>query len=167
MVKKILLIINLLFFIFIWGIIAIQRQSFIGEIGISPLPLLLIVFVTKPSPKNRGGSRGGKILEDKIRLNHISGWTNRFINLNSDLMWLYGLVVAEGSKKGITLNINENDLSEKAINIYKNIFNKESFIYKNKKEICKFTAKMKNEQIVKFNFDEPMILILTKKSVNL
>lgn len=89
-------------------------------------------FITKPCPNNRGGSRGGKITENKVRLNHSSGWCDRFVDVNSDLMWLYGLVVAEGSKKGISLNINEEDFANKAIEIYKNIFNKESFIYKNK-----------------------------------
>lgn len=86
-------------------------------------------FVTSPSPSGRGGAKGGKTLLDTFRLNHVSGWSNRFINLDADLMWFYGIVVAEGSRKGISLNANENDIADRAISLYKKFFNRDSAKY--------------------------------------
>lgn len=70
----------------------------------------------------RGGNIGGKIDGNLCRLNQSCVWINKKIILTSDLMWLYGLVVAEGFKKGIALHKKEIDIANKAIRIYKNTF---------------------------------------------
>lgn len=86
-------------------------------------------YIKSPHRVNRGGSAGGSFTENMVRLNHSCGWTRRYIELDNDIMWLYGLVIAEGSGKGIALNIDEEDLSDRALLIYKNIFGRDSNIF--------------------------------------
>ena len=52
------------------------------------------------NPNNRW-SRGGQIKEEKIKLSSSGAYINKKIKLNEELMYLYGLYVAEGSKKGL------------------------------------------------------------------
>ena len=85
-------------------------------------------YVTKASSKK--SSRGGDFNETSVRINNTSGWCDRFITIDEDIMWLYGIVVAEGSKKSITLNSNENDIAERAIKIYKKVFNRDSNVFR-------------------------------------
>lgn len=94
------------------------------------LKLDLSKYVTIANP-NKRGSRGGVILEDKIKLNSVCPFIPRYITLDKELMWMYGLVVAEGSKKSIVLNINEKDYAARFIAKYKDLFNLESSIYLN------------------------------------
>ena len=70
----------------------------------------LAKYITKPS--NKKNSRGGAFTDEKVRINHCSGWSDRYITVDNKLMWLYGLVVAEGSCKSIVLNRLETTLSE-------------------------------------------------------
>ena len=86
------------------------------------------------SPTNlgvRGGSVGGKIKGDKVRLSHSSKWINKTIQLTSDLLWLYGLVVAEGSKRGVALHKKEKRIADKSVRIYKKLTGFNSNIRKN------------------------------------
>lgn len=78
-------------------------------------------------------SRGGKLFDNNtVRLRNSTKPIPRYISLSNDLMWLYGLFVAEGSNKGIVLNINETDYANKAIKIWKDVFGFDSRIYENK-----------------------------------
>ena len=92
----------------------------------------LAKYVTKPNKVGKGGSVGGKILANKVRLNHSGGWCDRSISLDEDIMWLYGLIIAEGSSRHISLNISETDISGRVSNIYKKVFNRNVSIYVNK-----------------------------------
>lgn len=79
------------------------------------------------------GSRGGKLFDNNmVRLRNCTKPIPRYISLSNDLMWLYGLFVAEGSRKGIVLNINETDYANKAIKIWKDVFGFDSKVYENK-----------------------------------
>lgn len=84
---------------------------------------------------NKGGSVGGKVGPNRVRLNHRSGWCDRFINLTSDLMWLYGISIAEGSERGLVLNKTETKFANKAAKIYSDIFGKETNIRVKKNSI--------------------------------
>jgi hypothetical protein len=83
----------------------------------------------------KGGSSGSIITENKVSLMQSMKPANRYIKLDNDIMWLYGLCVAEGSRKSIALNKNERDFAEKAFSIYRNIsgLNIECKLYENKK----------------------------------
>jgi hypothetical protein len=96
----------------------------------------MIKYGNKSSRTNkRGGSSGMVLNEDKtkIALMHTMKLANRFISLNEDIMWLYGLTVAEGYKRGLCLSIHEKDYIKKAIKTYKDItgLNLKSNIRKN------------------------------------
>ncbi len=80
----------------------------------------LAKYVTVANP-NKRGSRGGIIKENEVKLNSSASYIPRFINVDKDLMWMYGLTVAEGSKKGLSLHIDEENYYLKSAKIYKNI----------------------------------------------
>lgn len=88
-------------------------------------------------PNKRGGSSGGIVENDKVAFMHTLTKIPRYLKLNEDIMWLYGISVAEGSKKGLTLHINEIEYRDRAINIYKNITGLNSNIYEYRdKNVC-------------------------------
>ena len=77
-------------------------------------------------------SVGGEIISDtEIRLVNNSVHIPRYININEDLMYLYGWFVAEGSKKGLVMNIDELDIANGLGNIWHNAFGVDYKIYKN------------------------------------
>ena len=77
-------------------------------------------------------SVGGEIISDtEIRLVNNSVHIPRYININEDLMYLYGWFVAEGSTKGLVMNINEFDIANRLGNIWRNVFGVDYKIYKN------------------------------------
>lgn len=92
------------------------------------ITLDLAKYVTVAN-KKLPGSRGGKISDKYVRLFSNGLSINRYITLNEDLMYLYGLFAAEGSKKGITLNSNEINLANKAKKIWMENFGVKSKIY--------------------------------------
>ena len=87
-------------------------------------------YVTIRNP-NKRNSRSGAIKDSVIKLNSSGQFIPRYVKLDKELMWMYGLVVAEGSKKNIGLNINETDYANRFIKKYKEIFGLDSVIYKN------------------------------------
>jgi hypothetical protein len=90
----------------------------------------MLQYINKKS--NKLGSRGGKLLENNIvRLTNSSKHTPRYIKLTEDLMWLYGLFVAEGSTKGVVLNINETEYIEKVKRIWQETFGLNVRIFNN------------------------------------
>lgn len=93
----------------------------------------LSTHITYRNP-NIKSSRGGSFTDDKVRLSHVTPEIDRFITPDKDLMYLYGVTVAEGSRKGISLNINELDIAKRCIKIYKDKFNLDSVIYTNKEK---------------------------------
>jgi len=71
-------------------------------------------------PSDLISSRGGKeIDENLIRLRNCTNPIPKYIKIDNDLMWLYGLFVAEGSNKGLTLNIEEKEYADKVRKIWK------------------------------------------------
>ena len=93
-----------------------NKNDFIDKIDLSG-------FINKSSkiPHKRGGSPGGKIIGDKVRIMHRLPFIDKYINLNEDIMWLYGLTVAEGSKRGLSLHKSEIDFANRAKKIYSTI----------------------------------------------
>lgn len=87
-------------------------------------------YVTIADP-NKRSSRSGVIKDNVIKLNSSSPFIPRYVNVDKELMWMYGLAVAEGSKKSIALNINEVDYANRFIKKYKDIFGLDSAIYIN------------------------------------
>lgn len=99
------------------------RKDFVPYIDISK-------YINKTSriKGKRGGSSGGKIIGDKCRLMHTLSFIPSKIPITKDLMWLYGITVAEGYKRGISLHKQEINLANKASKIYNNIFGLKSKI---------------------------------------
>jgi hypothetical protein len=58
------------------------------------------------------------VSENEVAFMHTLTKIPRYLTLTKDIMWLYGLSAAEGSKRGLTLNINESNLANKADKIY-------------------------------------------------
>jgi len=80
-------------------------------------------------------SRGGALLDDNmVRLRNNTKEIPRYIELNNEIMWLYGLFIAEGSAKGLALNINEIDFVIKVKKIWKEYFNNDCRIYTNEEK---------------------------------
>lgn len=103
-------------------------QAKVGCISPSaPIKMIdLTPFVTTPhrAEVGRGGSVGGRIDGHRCRLTNGSVWVDRFLPLTEDLMWLYGLVVAEGSSGSLSLHAKETDLADRALSIYGRIINR-------------------------------------------
>lgn len=75
-------------------------------------------------------SVGGKMISDtEIRLSNNGLHIPRYININEDLMYLYGWFVAEGSTKGLAMNIDELDIAKRLGYIWHNTFGVEYKIY--------------------------------------
>lgn len=88
-------------------------------------------YIHKPD-RQKMFSRGGHVDSSTAITLVIAGHTiPRYININKDIMYLYGWFVAEGSRKGLTLNINEENIAKKLEKIWENTFNLPSHIYKN------------------------------------
>ena len=84
---------------------------------------------------NNRWSRGGQIKGNKIKLSSSSAYIDKKIKLNEELMYLYGLYVAEGSKKGLvfgSFNNFELERVEDVKRIWKENFGLEVREYKNK-----------------------------------
>lgn len=78
--------------------------------------------------KDIPGSRGGKFLPDgRIMLKHNSVPIQRYISLTPELMFAYGLYVAEGSTRNYTLNINEEALAREIGAVWVKTFNSSYF----------------------------------------
>lgn len=68
-------------------------------------------------------SRSGKIFNDgKIKLNSSSPIINSKIKVDKDLMWLYGLFCAEGSRNNLTLSCCEGEMAYKAGCVWRKTF---------------------------------------------
>lgn len=105
----------------------------IAEINDSPVVVDMARWI-KPASELEG-SRGGKILADgTVRLRNCTTPIPRHVLINEDVMWLYGLFVAEGSCKGIVLNISEDDIANRAIDIWERTFNQSAHVYRNEEK---------------------------------
>lgn len=96
----------------------LQSQKDYTQEDLKQLDLAKYVTIANP---NKRGSRGGIVTEDTVKLNSSASHIPRYIKITKDLMWFYGLTVAEGSKKGLTLHINEEEYYLKCAEIYNNI----------------------------------------------
>lgn len=75
-------------------------------------------FITRRN-ENLVSSRGGKDFNDgTIRLRNSTPRVPADIKLTPELMWAYGLFVAEGSKKGYSLNYKEIEFASRIIAIW-------------------------------------------------
>ncbi len=82
--------------------------------------ICLLPYINKISriKNKKGGSSGGKVLGENCRLSHNTPIIPHTIKLSEDIMWLYGLTVAEGDYRGLTLGPEEQNIAEKALKIY-------------------------------------------------
>ena len=92
-------------------------------------------YIKPANPENGHTSRGGAIIdENTVRLRNSTKHIPKIINLSNDLMYLYGWFVAEGSTKGLSMNINEYEDAIKLGDIWNNTFNTSYKIYKNEEK---------------------------------
>lgn len=76
------------------------------------------------------GCNGGRINDDgTIRIYGNSYDIPRYIEIDEDLMWMYGLYISEGSYKGIVINKDEFYMGHKAADIWKEKTGLESVWY--------------------------------------
>lgn len=82
-------------------------------------------FINNSSRKSnkRGGSSGGIVKDNFVAFMHTLTPIPRYLTIDEDIMWLYGISVAEGSRRGLSLNIKETDIANKALSIYSKITN--------------------------------------------
>lgn len=85
----------------------------------SPTLLNISQFIIERSehPNSRSGSINGNMHKYCSR----SIYVPNEISLSKELMFLYGIVVAEGSKKGITLHANETDIAQRVGKFYSSL----------------------------------------------
>lgn len=73
--------------------------------------------------ENNIHSVGGKIFNNNtIRTSNSCKPIPRYMNLNKELMYLYGWYIAEGSSKSLVMNKNEIDIAKSLEKFGKNIF---------------------------------------------
>lgn len=78
------------------------------------------------------GSVGGKLISDtEVRISNSCKSIPRYINITKQLMYLYGWFIAEGSTKGLVMNINEMKIAHKLGEIWDNIVGLPYKIYTN------------------------------------
>lgn len=92
-----------------------------GKSTINTIDLTKFVNASSKIPGKRGGSSGGIVTDKTIAFMHTLTSIPRTLKLTSNLMWLYGLSVAEGSKRGLSLGAHETKFANKAANIYNKI----------------------------------------------
>lgn len=82
------------------------------------------------------GSRGGKIENDNFKYSSNSKFTPINVDIDSYLMFFYGIVVAEGSKKNVSLHFKEMNIAIELGEYYNKISNNAGFrIYENKNSL--------------------------------
>lgn len=76
-----------------------------GDYSKNAIKIDMAKYLTK-AKKGLKGSTGGRILEDgKLFLGTNSPKIDRYIDVDEDLMWLYGLWVAQGADTTLTINV--------------------------------------------------------------
>jgi len=106
----------------------LKTSSFEQQKYIESIDLLPFCNETSRASGKRGGSSGGRDLGDKICFMHTLSPIPKDLQITNNLMWLYGISVAEGSKRCISLHIKEKDYANKAVSIYRDIFGLDSNI---------------------------------------
>lgn len=83
-------------------------------------------YINLESYTNKGYNCGGKIISNElVRLNHLpNSIVPRFLKINEQLMFCYGLVVAEGDYHNISMHQKERNILEKFLKNYGTIINK-------------------------------------------
>lgn len=77
-------------------------------------------------------SVGGKIFEDHtVRISNSGRTMPRYINLNTEIMYLYGWYVAEGSNKSLVMHKKELPIAQRLGEIWKKYFFTDYHIYEN------------------------------------
>ena len=107
---------------------------------------------------NNRWSRGGQIKGNKIKLSSSSAYIDKKIKLNEELMYLYGLYVAEGSRDGLvfgSFNNFELERIEDVKRIWKENFGLEVRKYKNKNSNS-ISVELQSEKIVESFFVKEM-----------
>lgn len=89
--------------------------------NLAPLDLAPYAKPSSRVPGRRGGASGGTVKKDTVRLMHTLPFVPRYIEIDHDLMWFYGLVTAEGFSRGIALHKKEIAIANRAIKIYSKI----------------------------------------------
>lgn len=92
----------------------------------------LAKYIHKSNPKLPTSVGGRPLTDTSIRLVNNTSEIPRYINLNEQIMYLYGWFVAEGSSKGLTMNINEKNIAIQLGEIWRNTFCCNYRIYENK-----------------------------------
>jgi hypothetical protein len=64
---------------------------------------------------------GSSIKGDMIKFTYLSPYVNKYLKLTEDVMWLYGISVAEGSSRGLTFHKKESEFADRAKKIYEKI----------------------------------------------
>ena len=100
----------------------LNKSLLIGTSSCFNVPILDMGDVITISKNTRYG-RSGVIYDNSVKVSHIGPEINRFIPVTEKLMYLYGLVCAEGSAKSLTFHQKEESVAKKFIEDYLDIIN--------------------------------------------
>lgn len=104
---------------------------------------------------NQKGSRGGTYNKTHVRISNSCKWIPRYLTVDEDVMYLYGIFVAEGSTKGLSLHIDEyNSIFKRVEKIWAKITGglKSKTYIKNKS----LTVELQSTRIVKAVFNDAL-----------
>lgn len=104
---------------------------------------------------NQKGSRGGTYNKTHVRISNSCKWIPRYLTVDEDVMYLYGIFVAEGSTKGLSLHIDEyNSIFKRVEKIWAKITGglKSKTYIKNKS----LTVELQSTRIVKAIFNDAL-----------
>jgi len=117
----------------------VQASQLLGH----ALDQLRVLQVTEPHPSTIDlapyilpkvvgrGQAGGVATSTQVRLSGRNSMAPRYVTLTPNVMWLYGLAVAEGTHRGLSLHKKETGIAKQAVGIYADITGLESAIRPN------------------------------------
>ena len=104
-------------------------SHFDGKSNEEPIICDMSQYIHNANPKYKNAHSGYITDDNKVILCSHAPAIPRYITLNEDLMWLYGLYVAEGSSKSFVLHEKETDFANRIKQIWKDSFKLDCAIY--------------------------------------
>lgn len=109
-------------------------SSFDDKNNEEPIICDISQYIHDANPNYKNAHSGYITNDNKVVLCSHAPAIPRYITLNEDLMWLYGLYVAEGSSKSFVLHEKETDFADRIKQIWKDNLKLNCAIYYNSKK---------------------------------
>lgn len=113
----------------------IDKLTQINELDKTEITVIDMEKYVHKKDDNNAHSVGGSVFDNNtVRISNSCKPIPRYINLNKELMYLYGWYVAEGSAKSLVMNMNEKNIAKSLGNIWKKYFYNDYHIFQNDKQ---------------------------------